>query len=408
MQVRPLREEEKEIYARMVRDAFNIGGENFVSEFVQRMKVEDTRALVDDEGRIVSGLRFIWNDLWLGRKKVRMAGVTSVATPPEYRRQGLLKQLLREVLKQEYEKGINVSALYPFEFPFYRKFGYELASSLQRITVKVPAMAAFKSRVKGRWTQCTVEDWERFKAVYDQYCVGKFGRLDRPDKLWWERLFLISVNKPQTAYLWTDADGKDRAYLIYRMEGKNGNDWDRDLKIREMAWLDEAARHEIYAFIANHDSQVERAVWNAEPGDEIYSLLSNPRAATIEYESGYMLRLLNVEKALAERAWPELAPGETAGFSVAVRDDVLSWNDQRTYRLDAKGETVEVSSEAGTEHAGLSCDVRVLAQFYAGYLSPVDAARLGKLEVKSEQDLAAAQRLFSPPGQPASFMNDFW
>src|SRR5437016_6095185 len=114
MEVRPIREEEKEIYAKMVRDAFNIGENNFLSDFVQRLKVENTRGLFDEEGRMLSGLRFIWNDLWLGRKKVRMAGVTSVATPPEYRRKGLLKYLLREVLRQEYEKGINVSGLYPF------------------------------------------------------------------------------------------------------------------------------------------------------------------------------------------------------------------------------------------------------------------------------------------------------
>jgi predicted acetyltransferase len=192
------------------------------------------------------------------------------------------------------------------------------------------------------------------------------------------------------------------------MKNKDTAGWERDMRIREMVWLDEAARHEIYAFIANHDSQAEQAIWSAEPGDEVYALLSNPREATIEYESGYMLRLLNVEKALGERAWPELSAGETAVFSVAVRDDVLPWNDGRTYRLEVKGDRVEVSSAAGSEHAALSCDVRVLAQLYAGYLSPFEAARLGKLAVTSQAELAAAQRLFSPPGQPASFMNDHW
>jgi hypothetical protein len=76
--------------------------------------------------------------------------------------------------------------------------------------------------------------------------------------------------------------------------------------------------------------------------------------------------------------------------------------------MAARGEQVEISSQAGTEKAGLSCDVRILAQLYAGYLSPVHAARLGKLEVRSGADLVAAQRLFSPPGQPAAFMNDWW
>ncbi|MBN9386843.1 MAG: GNAT family N-acetyltransferase [Chloroflexi bacterium] len=410
MQVRPLREEEKVIYAGMVRDAFVIPG-NFVPDFVERLKVEDTRALIDDEGRIVSGLNILWNDIWFGQKKLHVVDITGVATPPENRRQGLLKQLLREVLRQEAANGYNISALYPFEFAFYRKFGYELASSSQHVKVKIPALAHFRSKTRGRWTQLVEDDWARFKTLYDKFCVGRFGRFDR-DENFWRRNVLKAWEPggpvPQNLYVWTDASGLDRAYVIYRHKNKDANGWERDMRIREMVWLDEAARHEIYAFIANHDSQAEKAVWNTEPGDEIYALLNNPREATIEYDSGYMLRLLNVEKALAERAWPVLGAGETAGFSLAVRDDVFEWNDGRTYRLEAKGEQVEVSSVAGTEHAGLSCDVRILAQFYAGYLSPFEAARLGKLEVSSETELAAAQRLFSPPGQPASFMNDHW
>lgn len=410
MQVRPLREEEKVSYANMVRDAFVIPG-NFVTEFVERLKVDDTRGLFDDEGKLVSGLRILWNAIWLGRKKVRSIDITSVATPPENRRQGLLKQLLREVLRQEAEKGYNLSALYPFEFAFYRKFGYELASSTQTVKVKIPALAHFRSKTKGRWTQCVEDDWPRFKALYDKYCVGRFGRFDR-DEAYWRRNVLKAYEPggpvPQLPYIWTDENGQDRAYVIYRMKNKDAAGWERDMRTREMAWLDEAARHEIYAFIANHDSQAEQAVWLTEPGDEVYALLNNPREATIEYEPGYMLRLLNVEGALVERAWPVLDAGETAGFSVAVRDDVLPWNDGRTYRLEAKGEHLEVSSATGTGQAGLSCDVRILAQLYAGYLSPFEAARLGKLEVTSATELAAAQRLFNPPGQPASFMNDHW
>jgi predicted acetyltransferase len=411
MEVRPLREEEKEPFARILRDAF-VTEPGFVNQWMERAILEDMRGLFDDNGRLISGLRLLWHDVWLGRTKVRMAGITNVATPPEYRRKGLLKNLLREVMRQEHEKGINVSGLYPFEFSFYRKFGYELAGSVQRVTVKIPAMADFRSQSKGQWTQCTEEDWPRFKALYDRYCVGRFGRMDRAIDTIWKRSVMTSFDNgnyiPLTSYIWTDESGQDRAYIIYRMKAKASNEWDRDMRVREMVWVDEAARHEIYAFIANHDSQAESVIWNTEPGDEVYSLLANPRAATIEHEAGYMLRLLDVEKGLAERAWPVLEANESAAFSLAVRDDVLDWNDRRTYRMAARGEQVEISSQAGTEKAGLSCDVRILAQLYAGYLSPVHAARLGKLEVRSGADLVAAQRLFSPPGQPAAFMNDWW
>ncbi len=408
MQVRPLREGERELFGERVRDAF-VTPHDYIQIWLPNVPMEDTRGLFDVHGNLLSSLQLLWNDLWLGSKKIKMAGVTSVATPPEHRRGGHLKRLLLTVMAQERERGINVSGLYPFEFSFYRKFGYEQASAIQNISVKLPAMSAFKSKTQGRWTPRSAEDWSLFQALYNQYCVGRFGRIERPTEFSWRRsIFTMRRTKdtPLKAYTWEDADGKTRAYICYYMQPtKGGDEWSRELVVRDMAWLDEEARHEIYNFIANHDSQAEKALWDTEPNDEFFALLPDPRQAEVKLIPGYMLRLVDVERALLERSWPAR---ETTSFSVAVHDDALDWNDNRTYRLELSQGRPEVTVVAGSEKAGLSCDVRALAQLYAGYLSPQQAVRLGKLEVRQPADLEAAQRIFSPSGQPASFMADFW
>ena len=408
MQVRPIRQEEMEQYGIYVRDAFVIEDPNFIEEFVTQTKPEDTRALFDDDGNMLSGLRLIWNELWLGARKVKMAGITSVATPPEYRRGGNLKQLLRTVLAEEHDRGFNISTLYPFYFPFYKKFGYDQVSASQTVSVNLSAMGGLKSGVNGRWVNHSPDDWQKFQALYDQFCVGRFGRIERPSERNWRRgVFMVwssSGRKPGNAYMWYDAEGQPRAYIFYHLKSIDERGWIREMRISDMAWLDDEARHEIYRFIANHDSQADKAVWDTEPGDEFFALLSDPRQAEIKLTPGYMLRLLNVERALLERAWP----AETGSFSVAVHDDGLAWNHDRTYRLELSQGRPEASSIAGSGKAGLTCDVRTLAQLYAGYISPIQAAHLGKLGVHNKADLEAAQRIFSPPGQPASFMADHW
>ncbi|HEX2913663.1 MAG TPA: GNAT family N-acetyltransferase [Chloroflexia bacterium] len=415
MQVRPLRQEEMERYASIIKDAFVLPGD-FKETWLSTTKPEDTRGLFDEQGHLIAGMRLLWNELWLGQRPVKPAGVTSVATPPEFRRKGHLKQLLTTVMTELRESGINITTLYPFEFAFYRKFGYELASATAEINVKIPAMAHFKSKAHGEWEQVGPNDWPELNSLYQQYSVGRFGRLERPTEFWWMRQLLtprIDGNKKEmTIYRWRDEKGRVRAYVIYYMKILQ-NQWDREMSIREMVWLDEDARYEIYSFIANHDSQASAATWETEPGDEFFALMQDPRSAKISTHPGYMLRLLDVERALGERAWPALEQGQGGSFSLAVRDNVLHWNHDRTYRMEVRpgSETesqVEITAIAGSAHAGLSCDVRTLAQMYAGYLSPKQAARLRLLEVHNSHELDLAQRIFSPPGQPGAFMNDFW
>ncbi len=407
MEIRPLRESEKEHYGRAIQFAFQLP-ESFLEDFIQIVELENTRGIFDDKNRLLAGLRILRNRMWLGPRQLEMAGITSVATPPEYRRQGYLKQLLQMVLHEEREQGRNISSLYPFEFPFYRKFGYELASVNAEVKVKIGALAAFKSRTEGEWQEASPDDWQLFKSIYDQYCQGRFGRIERDsERQWKRRVFTLLTlpsegpERPRNLFIWRDSQGQARAYIVYSFKTLE-QPWERELQVRDMAWLDEAARHEIYCFMANHDSQAIRVAWDTETNDEIFSRLIDPRQAEIKLEPSFMLRLLDVERALVERAWPT---DHAVNFSLKVQDDVLAWNHDRPWQVQIKQGRAEVSE---SREAGLECDVRTLAQLYTGYLAPKQAARLGKLTVNRAADLEAAQQAFTPADQPAPYMADFW
>ncbi|WP_189334310.1 GNAT family N-acetyltransferase [Actinoplanes ianthinogenes] len=53
-----------------------------------------------------------------------MAGIASVTSHPQARRQGVVRQLLERLLRQTRAEGAAVSALYPFRPSFYARFGY--------------------------------------------------------------------------------------------------------------------------------------------------------------------------------------------------------------------------------------------------------------------------------------------
>jgi predicted acetyltransferase len=397
--------EELAIFTQYEMDAF-VSEREQTERWVERVikpNLEDTRVLVGDDGEIKVQMAIYYPGLWLGTAAVKTPGIFAVASPPENRRTGYIRQMLFGVMHELRAAGYGTVILYPFYFPFYKKFGYEQAGSFKQTTVKMAQFSKFRSKTKGRWKQLGPDQWAEFNALYEADCKGHFGLLTRDEQWWREQMLVFQNNKPRKSYIWYNEAGEAQAYILYRFEEQK--DHERELKVRDMVWLNLAAKHEILAFIANHDSQAIKVSWGAtSPDFEIMPLLDDPRAVEEKIEPGYMLRILDVELAMQQRPWPN---GVTGSFSLVVRDDGLEWNNLAVQVAVDDGKTT-VTRLAENRQAGLSCDVRQLAQMVAGFLSPVKLVELGLLEVRNQSELQSAQRLFSPVGQPAAHMNDFF
>lgn len=405
MQVRPIKLEELDRFVAIERDAFVFDSTDVSQWIEQTLKPNLSNIhVLENEGELVSVLRIIYPELWLGAGRVKMPGITNVATPPEARRYGYLKTLLTDVLHNLHTQGFAISTLYPFDFPFYKKFGYELVSTSKEVRVKMEALQGLrrKSAGKGCWKAVGVEQWAEFNALYEEQCKGTFGNLTR-DQYWWQQRRLINWKyEPNPAFIWQDENGRNRAYIIYWFKKLTG-EWDREMNVVDQGWLDPQARLELLTFIANHDAQAGKVVWQAPADQEIFALLADPRQAEEKIYPGYMLRILDAERALAERPWHS---GANGSFSLALHDDRLEWNNNITVQVVLENGKVEVQTVKGTEKAGLSCDIRQLSQMYAGYSSPLQLADAGLLQIHKRADLGAAQQVFWQLDQPDSFMTD--
>ena len=86
------------------------------------MKEEDVWGYFVND-RLASQLRLLPLAIWLNGVRYEMGGIASVATWPEYRRQGQVGKLLRHMLKVMRDKGMTVSMLHPFSFAFTANTG---------------------------------------------------------------------------------------------------------------------------------------------------------------------------------------------------------------------------------------------------------------------------------------------
>jgi predicted acetyltransferase len=368
--------------------------------------MEELRGLFVD-GEMRATLRLIDMPLWFGAAPVGSGGLSAVATPPEYRRQGYIGRLLRATLEEIRGRGWPLSALYPFSFPFYKRYGWEHVVDNYNYTFPIERLPGHAGG--GTWQPVTLStDFNRdpetggiaddtlaaLMGVYDAWVVGRNGPMVR-DARWW-RLHKLAVGRERRpdAYLWRDAAGHPRAYVIYAFENLT-SEWHRRLQVWDWAALDPEALRTLLQFLRNHDSQAAEVRMAVPESTRFLALFSDPEFK-VEVEAGLMLRLVDVPAALAARRYP---PAAQAHLTLAVHDPVLDWNNT-TVALTVRDGTGTV--ERTTAGPGLSLDVRALARLYSGYLTPAEAAALDLLTVHDPAALAAAGAVFAGP-RPAIF-----
>jgi predicted acetyltransferase len=406
-EIRRLREDELDQNFDLTSQAFRNSPAD-VPRWRKHARVEDFRGLFVD-GQMQAVLEFLEMPIWFGAAPVTAGGISGVASPPENRRKGYIGRLLHAALAEARERGWPLSALYPFHFPFYKRYGWEHISD--NFFYKVPMGQLPMGAMEGSWhpllrgtdlkaedenTRMADADLGILRDLYNAWVVGRSGPLGR-DERWWRMRLREGMNQRPDVYYWRDPAGRPRAYLIYSFETLE-NRWTRRLHVRELVALDMAALQAALIFLRYHDSQAKEVRLRLPEDLRFLSLLDDPEF-TVEVEAGVMLRLVDVAAALAARRYPA---GVSGHLTLQVADSFLDWNNG-TVRL-------EVSDGAGqaarTEAApGLGLNQKTLARLYSGYLTAREAATLGLLEVHDPAALALAEQIFT---LPRPFMLDYF
>src|SRR5699024_3959045 len=120
----------------------------FNADELEQKKQEASRQIIwgmMNEDEIAAKLHLIPLSVYINGKELDMGGVSSVATWPEYRRNGMVKQLLHHSLTYMKRHGQTISYLFPFSFAYYRKYGWELTFSQKEY--KIP-MERFSKQIR--------------------------------------------------------------------------------------------------------------------------------------------------------------------------------------------------------------------------------------------------------------------
>lgn len=343
------------------------------------------------DGRMASSFTNIPFTMRANGKALPLAGVSTIGTQPEHRRQGLARRIHTQALAAMRDAGQPVAALWASQAAIYQRYGYAMATVCRHYAIDTVDVRFFDDDGgTGRVERIeTAEAYDELKAIYIAFVAERMGYLHRGKALWLEgSLEKVAADGPVWVAICRNAAGDATGYMVYTLRAGKVDHAARgqELAIRDLAWLDVDAYRSLWRFVASHDL-VGRVRWGNAPGDDpAAELMLEPRLLHAEDREGAWFRIVDAGAALAGRGY------QSAGaLTIGLADDPLTpWNDG-AWQLDAGPDGATARQVRG--EADIRMAAKGLALLWTGARSATELARWGLL-AGDDEAVARADAIF--------------
>ncbi len=385
--------------------AYSFTGDRSEEGRMKQVESMGTALALYDDGQMATCLRIFPLQTFIHGASIPLGGISGVACLPEHRRKGYVGQLLRHALALMREQGQPLSSLYTPHPSLYRRYGWMTASNAVSYRFKPKDISPVSAvRPEGHSYRITDEEWPTIADVYKRFAAPRNGYLNRDEHWWKEAIFrriYDSKRKLGDVAVWANGQGQPSGYLVYHSTSEQppGAPSIDKIYVEELIALDTNAYSGLLRYLLAHDVAASITLFGTV--DEPLSLIvEEPDQINREILDGFMLRLVDLEKAFAAR--PAAAAAPEGAFTIHISDPSAPWN-QGVWRIESSGGQLAATKADGT--ADLSTDATAFAAMYNGFLRPTEAARSGLAEVSDPQAAALADRILAAdyPPHPSDY-----
>ncbi|PEW27627.1 GNAT family N-acetyltransferase [Bacillus sp. AFS075960] len=363
---------------------YKVDEERLQQQLTKMKESHEIYGIIEGED-LAAKLHLIPFHIYIGKEKFKMGGVAGVATYPEYRRSGYVKELLQYSLQTMKKDGYTVSMLHPFAVSFYRKYGWELCANLLICHMNKSDLV-MKKQVNGTVKRFNKENHpEEVEKLYEVFAERFSGMLVR-EKNWW----LQAVYDDLTLAIYYDEDKTAAGYMLYKIENYK-------MTVEEFVPLHNEARNGLWNFICQHDSMIKELEMTVSETEPLIYTLQEPRVKA-KIKPYFMGRIVDVEQFLKqyELNWNNVQQE----VILHITDSFAPWNNV-TVRL-ANHEITIIKEE--TKDKGIKLDINALSTIMFGYKRPLELNEL-ELISGSEEEIRVLENLV-PVSKP--FIYDFF
>lgn len=344
--------------------------------WLKRMGVENIR-LIRDKKEVVGGLVVIPMGQWWGGESVSMTGIAGVGVAPEFRGSGAALSLMQQAVKELYKKDVPISVLYPATQRLYRKAGYEQGGSI--CSWEIPAQS-IQIKQQPLPIKSVPLDSEIFYDLYAKQGKNINGYLNRNQTIW-NRIIKPSEKEVFYGYIIGSIE-KPEGYIIIN---QRSTDSDNILSVVDWVVLTNAALQSFWSFLSNHRSQIHKIRWRSSVIDNL-TLILPEQTAKNRFIRRWMLRIINVEKALSERGYPS---GIETELHFEIEDDLIAENNGKFILSIANGCGNITKGGKGD----LKVDIRRLSSLFTGLFTP-QQLQLAGIDA-TEKVISTATQIFA-------------
>ncbi|MDH6364467.1 putative acetyltransferase [Enterococcus sp. PF1-24] len=290
----------------------------------------------------------------------KMSGIGSVSSYPEYRGQGNISALMKQILFDLKTEKTALSYLAPFSYPFYRRYGYE--QLFEQIEYKISSRD---------WPQTPLTDrhiyrcnWEEAKpaitSIYEQWLAENPGGVVRED--WWLD-YKFSLGKDYRFAIVENPLGKVEGYLVYEVTVEQ-------FVIHEWLALNQKSYTALAGFIGSHSGATHQFYYKKGFSGEQLSYLMPSPLLEIQIQPYMMGRIVDFESFI--EAYPFIPESTEATFYLELQDDYGPWNNGIWQLIIKDGKTtIKKDITPTAEIAGkiLHANIQGWTQFFMGYAS---------------------------------------
>jgi predicted acetyltransferase len=387
-EIRKLAEEQRIPYKMLMRYAFDTSQNTYANLEGPSDKIPiDWFYGAFDGGILAAGIQYIPYEIRMRSQDFKMYGIAGVATKPEYRNRGIVRDIMLKMFQDMYENHIPISVLFPFKIAFYERLGYKLVNELVYYHFKI-------SDIKYQETDYNMKEVDRInydiRSVYDK-AILKFDYIaKRPEIDYWRRHY-----KWNYKFICYNGD-QPVGYVLIFFPNKNATGAEgrlqhpeRTIVIREAFWLDQTAKQTIFNFLWAHRDQREYIAGPFPVNEIIIDLLKTPRMLERRIIDNSLLRIIDVKAVLENFTY------QVDNFSISfkISDEFCPWNNG-IFTLASKDKKINVEfDETSTISTDIEIDISYFAQLVVGFRTAKELLEFGFVSINQEK-LDLLQQLF--------------
>ncbi|MED3038749.1 GNAT family N-acetyltransferase [Bacillus tropicus] len=357
---------------------YKVEEERMQQQLTKMKEIHEVYGIMEGED-LAAKLHLIPFHIYIGKEKFKMGGVAGVATYPEYRRSGYVKELLQHSLQTMKKDGYTVSMLHPFAVAFYRKYGWELCADLLVCHMKKSDLV-MKKQVNGTVKRFNKENHpEEVEKLYETFAERFSGMLVRNEK-WW----LQVVYDDLTLAIYYDKDKTAAGYMLYKIENNK-------MIVEEFVPLHNEARNGLWNFICQHDSMIKELEMTVSENEPLLYTLQEPRVKA-EIKPYFMGRIVDVEQFLKqyELNWNNVQQE----VILHITDSFAPWNNVSVRLANDEITIIEEPMDKG-----IKLDINALSTILFGYKRPLELNELELIsgseeEIQAFEDIVPIRKAF--------------